>query len=121
MIEVKFTREDELRQASDVARFLTRHPRRAKIVVTGREQRGEIGRRTERRFELRPHRSRRGDADLLANDCAKEGRGAAIAVARFGQPVPFDCAGKCRFATRKCLEVRFYAERGVDHQATLAA
>ena len=75
----------------------------------------------ERRLELGPHGSRGGDADLLADDGAKQGLRAGLARPRLGNAILLDDPGEGRLAAGKLGEVDADALAGPNHQREVAA
>ena len=106
------------RRHYDIDSYRLRDP---KVIVAGGEESLEIGRGAIARLELAPHRSRGGDADLLADNRSKQGDCSCIAYPRLRLAMPLEHASESGLDCGKRLQALVESFRGPDHQAMLAA
>ena len=98
-----------------------RHAGGAKLFVARGKKPVEIGRRTECRLQLGPHRPGSGHAYLLPHDGPEQGLGTALAVAWLWDPMLLDDLGEGGLALRELLDMLPNAVARSNHQLTLAA
>jgi hypothetical protein len=100
---------------------LPRLAERPHFLVARQQDAAEIRRRAVGGFQLVPHGPCGRDADLLPDDGPHQGRGARLAVARFGVAVAVEHGSEGRFGSLEVSKAGIEAVTRADHQATLAA